>query len=749
MNFTPRAFQETALESMNFLHARQEYCKWLLVMPCGAGKTYSFLYWLSLKPATDPIFPLWLLVHEGELADQWATACSNLFEVGDFCIVASKASMSKKNKRHVGLKSSARIIVCMEKRIEATRSKANLLDLNPRSVFVDEAHLMIFREGTRQARVWMYEGTGQSQFGGLTGSPVNHALNQLQLLDFFKREDWATPVSNADLIRGGYWAKLQYMDISSEYLDRAESLFKGLKAGGEDMELNAAGNLSTSASAVMKQLLPEQVSIISGVERRSSESYMIFCADREHARQMSEALSEVWGYAVPIVVGETPAEERSKALEGIRSGSVPAVCLVGCWLCGTDIPNCCTVIFCTAVGSFPDYVQMATRAVRPGVGDCVGLETRIYDLALNVAKHGFIEDAKFDPGADLHMVREDKYRHANALICQNPACCSILKAFPKPYELNEAGILRPCLPSSGLWRDGSEIDPKTPIGCPKCGQKLTANIPAVMTFLEWKWDGADPEDMPEDDGLLLGFRSGYTPLTYGVLKDLGWYCLRQKKEAEAGAIQAAKDRSDEWKIKRTAWTELYATRMKRCQIFEALGPDFGEVLSGYSKEGLRTGMSGSVENLIKSSKIMFAQAFEKGSDPMSCLRELALYPSYSKVVYGENGEGKSAVALSDGILPEGYVQKRVPNSIVAKTVFLFGFTRTMVWAISTAPNAPLAVDLLSGWVSLWLDKYSQQQRTAESMGDDQGATRSTEVTGDLQTMLDLVKTVAEEQGAYF
>ena len=32
------------------------------------------------------------------------------------------------------------------------------------------------------------------------------------------------------------------------------------------------------------------------------------------------------------------------------------------------------------------------------------------------------------------------------------------------------------------------------------------------------------------------------------------------------------------------------------------------------------------------------------------------------------------------------------------------------------------------------------------MGDDQGATRSTEVTGDLQTMLDLVKTVAEEQG---
>ena len=749
MNFIPRPFQETALQSMNFLHARQEYCKWLLVMPCGAGKTYSFLYWLSLKPETDPIFPLWLLVHEGELADQWATACSSLFEVGEFCVIAAKSAMTKPNKRHVGLKSSARIIVCMEKRVESSRPKADLLGLNPRSVFIDEAHLMIFREGTRQARVWMYGETGQSQFGGLTGSPVNHSLNQLQLLDFFKREDWATPVSNAELIRDGYWAKLKYMDISPEYLDRAESLFKGLREQGGNLDVDTAGNLSTSASAVMKKLLPEQVAIMAGIERRASESYMVFCSDREHAREMSKALSEAWGIKVPIVVGETPSQERSDILEGIRSGTVPVVCLVGCWLCGTDIPNCCTVIFCTAVGSFPDYVQMATRAVRPGKGDCIGLETRIYDLALNVAKHGFIEDAKFDPGADLHMVREDKYRHANALICQNPACCSILKAFPKPYELNEEGQLRPCLPSSGLWRDGAEIDPKTPIGCPKCGQKLTANLKTVTEFIEWKYGGADPENMPEDDGLLLGDRSGYMPVTYGFLRDLGWYCLRQKRETEEGAIQAAKDRSDEWREKRATWTEIYATRLKRCQIFDALGSDFGKVLSGYSKEGLRSGMSGSVENLIKSSKIMFAQSFERGTDPMSCLREIALYPAYSKVLYGENADGKSAVALSDGILPEGYKAKRVPNSVIAKTVFLFGFTRTMVWAISTAPNAPMAVDLLNGWVSLWLDKYSQQQRTAESLGDDQTAQRSAELATDLQTMLDLVSTVADEQGVYF
>ena len=749
MVFTPREFQKTALQEMNFLHARQEYCKWLLVMPCGAGKTYSFLYWLSLKPVADPIFPLWLLVHEGTLADQWATACSDLFDLGDFCLVASKSSMSKKNKKYVGLRSSARIVICMEKRVESVRAKANLLGLSPRSVFTDEAHLMIFREGTRLARVWMHQETGQSQFGGMTGSPVNHALNQLQLLDFFKREDWATPVSNADLIREGYWAKIQYMDISTKYLDRAESLFKGLKDKGESLDLDTSGNLSTSASAVMKSLLPEQVEIISGIKRRGTESYMIFCADREHARQMSAALSEVWGFEVPVVVGETPDEDRIKVLEGIRSGDVPAVCLVGCWLCGTDIPNCCTVIFCTAIGSFPDYVQMATRAVRPGRGDCLGLVTCIWDLALNVAKHGFIEDAKFDPGSDLHMVRNDKFRHANALICQNLGCCSILKAFPKPYELTEGGLLRQSLPSSGKWRDGQDIDPVTPIGCPKCGQVLTAKVDALMDFLEWKWNGADPEMMPEDDGLCLGPKQGYVPLTYGALKTFGWYSLRQKKEAEENAIQSVKDRSDEWRTKRETWCQLYTFRLKQSQIFEALGPDFGEVLSGYSKDGLRAGMSSSVENLIKSAKIMFAQAFEKGSDPMSCLREVALYPTYSKVVYGENEEGKSAVALSDGVLPEGYVLKRVSNSIVCKTIFLFGFTRAMVWAVSTAPNAPLAVDLLKGWISLWLEKYEQQCRTSESLDDSQSAGQALGLSEDLKTMLQLIEDVAIEQGAYF
>ena len=749
MEFNPRPFQKTALQQMNMLHARQEYCKWLLVMPCGAGKTYTFLYWLSLKPENDPIFPLWMLVHEGSLADQWADACGDLFEVGDFCVVASKKAMKEVNHKHVGLKATARIVICMERRVCSVRAKADRLGLNPCSIALDEAHLMIFREGTRLARVWMHELTGQSQFMGLTGSPVNHVLNQLQLLDFFKREDWCTPVNNAQLIKDGYWAKLQYMKITEEYLNKAETLFKGLKDQGDNLELDSSGNLSTSASAVMKRLLPDQVAIMATIERRASESYMIFCADRAHAREMSENLSELWGYRVPVVVGETPDGDRIKILEGIRSGTVPAVCLVGCWLCGTDIPNCCTVIFCTAVGSFPDYVQMATRAVRPGKGDCAGLETRVYDLALNVAKHGFVEEAKFEPGADLHMVREDKYRHANALICQNPACCSILKIFPKPYDLTEEGRLRPCLPSNGLWRDGAEIDPRTSIACPNCEQSLTANLKVLEEFLEWKWGGAEPETMPADDGLFLGDKFGYVPLTYGILRDLGWYSIRQKKKAEENALKLAKDRSDEWRVKRTTWVDLYTRRLKQTQIFDALGPDFGAVLSGYSKEGLRTGMSGGIENLIKSSKIMFAQAFEKGSDPMSCLKELALYPAYSKVVYGENSEGKSAIALSDGLLPSGYAQKRVPSSVVCKTVFLFGFTRAMVWAISTAPDGPMAVEILNGWISLWLEKYDQQYMTAESMGDDQGAVRAMEIVADLKTMLGLIEDVAMDQVVNF
>jgi superfamily II DNA or RNA helicase len=66
MTFSPRPFQERAIVELSELH--RQYAEFLLVMPPGAGKTMTFLYWL-FKACDD--YPVWILIHEEDLMDQW------------------------------------------------------------------------------------------------------------------------------------------------------------------------------------------------------------------------------------------------------------------------------------------------------------------------------------------------------------------------------------------------------------------------------------------------------------------------------------------------------------------------------------------------------------------------------------------------------------------------------------------------------------------------------------------------------
>ena len=744
-NFVPRSFQVTGLAQMD--RANEEYKKWLLVMPCGAGKTKTFLYWLSLKPANDPIFPIWIAVHEGELVGQWLEALSELFEFGEFCGICSKAPIGKNERKHLGLRRGARIVVTMEGRVARSISEADRLDLAPRSICVDEAHLLVYRAGVRVARRWMQRTYHDSKYIGLTGSACNHEKNMIQVEDVWPREYWVTPVSNAELTEAGYWAPQDYMEIPEPYLQKAEKLFKGLFDWGETFEQDCNGNLSTSASNVMKALMPDMLEVLRGVERRASESYMIFCADKAHADRMAENLAESWGFPVVVVTGDTNPTERATVLQGLRDGTVAAVCLVGCWLCGTDIKNCKTVVFTTYKGSYPEFIQMATRGVRPGEGDCTGLPLRVYDLAGNVGKHGLIEDAKFGPEDDLHMIDAGKFRNASALMCQNPECLCVHKSFPKPYLLNQEGVLVKGSPSSGLWQDLEPIHPATPIACPECSTQMTVDLRQLDRFLEWKWGGSDPEDMPRTSGLALGPQYS-TPVTYGLLADLGWYSKALKKKGEADAEQVIKDNSEAWVIKCDKWRVLYSQAKQRGEISKALGPSFTATFRTCPESRIRSEMTKDYSSLMKGLMLSIGQAFDRGSDPLGVYALVSMYPRISEVAYGENDEGESAVASSVEKLPEGYVPQKIRSVKVQETVLLFGFTKGVRWLVKGAENLEISLDLISGWILQYFEQYQEKSRVALSMDDHSTSRNALDSSRLIEGMLQILDTIKQDPYAF-
>ena len=744
-NFEPRSFQVTGLSAMN--RANEEYKKWLLVMPCGAGKTKTFLFWLSLKPASDPIFPIWIAVHEGELVAQWLEALGELFEFGDYCGISAKAPIAKADRKHLGLRRGARIVVCMEGRIARSISEADRFELSPRSVCVDEAHLLVYRAGVRVARRWMQRTNHDSKYIGLTGSACNHEKNLIQVADVWPRECWVTPVSNAELTAAGYWAPQDYMEIPEPYLGKAEKLFKGLFDRGETFEEDCKGNLSTSASNVMKALMPDMLEVLGTIERRASESYFIFCADTTHAQRMSEELTSLWGYPVPVVTGETNPDVRAKVLRGLRDGTVAAVCLVGCWLCGTDIKNCKTVIFATYKGSYPEFIQMATRGVRPGILDCVGLPLRVYDLAGNVGKHGLIEDAKFGPEDDLHMINAGKFRHAAALMCQNPECLAVHKTFPKPYLLNQEGILVKSSPSSGLWGDLEPIHEGTPIACPECGTQMTADLSQVNAFLEWKWGGSDSESMPSSSGLALGPQYS-TPVTYGLLADMGWYSKALKKKADQEEAQKAKDNSEQWVLKCDRWRVLYSQAKQRGEISKALGPSFTENFRLCSDAKIREEMTRDYPSLMKGLMLSIGQAFDRGADPLSVYTLVSMYPKITEVAYGENPSGESAVASEASKLPHGYTPKRTQPVKVHETLLLFGFTKGVRWLVKGAENLEIALDLISAWTFSYMEVYEEKSRVAQSMGDFSTSTNAKNSSRLIAGMLEILNTIKQDPYAF-
>jgi len=113
-----------------------------------------------------------------------------------------------------------------------------------------------------------------------------------------------------------------------------------------------------------------------------------FCVSVKHAEQTAAAFRAA-GYKSIAVSGESSADERTAAIDGLATGEYDVVCNCGLYIEGLDQPCISCVILLAPTKSLSRYLQSAGRGSRPADNkkDCI-----LLDHAGNVLRHGFPYD---------------------------------------------------------------------------------------------------------------------------------------------------------------------------------------------------------------------------------------------------------------------------------------------------------------------------------------------------------------------
>ncbi len=108
----------------------------------------------------------------------------------------------------------------------------------------------------------------------------------------------------------------------------------------------------------------------------------------DHAHNLAAVFNEA---SVPaaVILGDTNREDRDRAIDGFRDGSVKVLVNVIVATEGFDLPDASCIIIARPTMSLALYLQMVGRGLRPKPdgGDCI-----LLDLAANAVTHGLPED---------------------------------------------------------------------------------------------------------------------------------------------------------------------------------------------------------------------------------------------------------------------------------------------------------------------------------------------------------------------
>ena len=156
---------------------------------------------------------------------------------------------------------------------------------------------------------------------------------------------------------------------------------------------------------------------------------IIYAISKEHAHNLTAVFKEA-GIPAAAILGDTPPEERAKAIKSFGDRTVRALVNVAVATEGFDLPDASCVVITRPTMSLALYLQMVGRGLRPksGRGNCL-----ILDLAGNAEIHGLPEENRqwsllprgSEPEGDAPVVRCENCDAISPAASQNCANCGV------------------------------------------------------------------------------------------------------------------------------------------------------------------------------------------------------------------------------------------------------------------------------------------------------------------------------------
>lgn len=362
-----RSHQEDIVKDLETAPSR--VCIWA---PTGAGKTEIAVY-LAAREAEKGGHTLFIVERK--------TLCSQA--VMRFERYGLKTSILRaEDTRLVG----GDVTVASIQTLSSRRGRDYVVEILDKStlIIVDEAHIIYKHHKEILGGIG-----GGKRVVGMTATPLRQGMGLIfDGLVKCKSYRW--------LIENGYLVPAMY------YIPDSRDVEEGLKR----MEVSQTGDYKQDAlSRLMsgKAIVGDTISLWKkfGEARQT----IVFCVDIDHSKFVAEKFNEE-GIPASHIDCFTCEEERSEAFCKFRSGDIRVLCSVGVLSTGFDEPNVECIILARPTLSTILHIQQVGRGLRPypGKKDCI-----VIDQALNVQRHGFVED--FEPKEDLSKIEKtDDYK---------------------------------------------------------------------------------------------------------------------------------------------------------------------------------------------------------------------------------------------------------------------------------------------------------------------------------------------------